>query len=239
MTEKYPIFIFLHGMGERGTIYDNEYQLLHGGQIHQQKVDDGTFDGFLFYPQSTDGTFAGSFPLYNDIIDSLVQYNKGDVDRVILSGLSGGGQADYEYMNAYPKIFAGVLPISAAKTDYFPQLHNYITIPIWLTNGGQDTNPAPGVVTELIDSFRAQGGLIKQTFYPPQGHGVWNSFWSEPDYFPYLPLQHKANPLVYFQHNEFCSNDPVGARLGLQPGFYAYEWQKTVLLLIPPHLANL
>ena len=224
--KKYPIFIFLHGMGERGTIYDNEYQLLHGGQIHQQKVDDGTFDGFLFYPQSTDGTFAGSFPLYNDIIDSLVQYNKGDVDRVILSGLSGGGQADYEYMNAYPKIFAGVLPISAAKTDYFPQLHNYITIPIWLTNGGQDTNPAPGVVTELIDSFRAQGGLIKQTFYPPQGHGVWNSFWSEPDYFPYLPLQHKANPLVYFQHNEFCSNDPVGARLGLQPGFYAYEWQK-------------
>src|SRR3982750_3330249 len=44
--KKYPLFIFLHGLGERGDIYDNEYQLLHGGQTHADKVNNGTFDGF-------------------------------------------------------------------------------------------------------------------------------------------------------------------------------------------------
>ena len=63
------------------------------------------------------------------------------------------------------------------------------------------------------------------------GHGVWNVFWNEPVYFPYLPQQHKANPLVYYQHSEFCSNEPVNARLALQPGFYDYEWDKNGILI--------
>lgn len=45
--KKYPMLIFLHGLGERGTVYDNEYQLRHGGQQHAQRVNDGSFDGFL------------------------------------------------------------------------------------------------------------------------------------------------------------------------------------------------
>src|SRR5438105_7373048 len=31
--KKYPMLIFFHGLGEAGNIYDNEYQLYHGGQI--------------------------------------------------------------------------------------------------------------------------------------------------------------------------------------------------------------
>ena len=27
--KKYPVFVFLHGLGERGDIYDNEYQKYH------------------------------------------------------------------------------------------------------------------------------------------------------------------------------------------------------------------
>ncbi len=224
--KKYPIFIFFHGLGERASIYDNEYQLLHGGLLHAQKVNDGTYDGFLVYPQSTSGAFSGYFPAINAFIDSLVASAKGDADRLLVSGLSGGSQANFEYINLFPQRVASLLPISAAKTDYYSQLVNYLTVPIWITNGGLDNNPAPGIVNVLIDSFRRQGGLIKQTLWPTQGHGVWNSFWGLADYFPYLSLQHKANPLVYFQRSEFCSNQPVAARLALQPGFFAYEWEK-------------
>ncbi len=45
----YPIFVFFHGKGEKGTIYDNEYQLYHGGQLHMNAVDNGQFDGYLLY----------------------------------------------------------------------------------------------------------------------------------------------------------------------------------------------
>src|SRR5260221_9303250 len=43
----YPVFVFLHGLGEYGTIYDNELTLIHGGQSHAQAVNDSLFDGFL------------------------------------------------------------------------------------------------------------------------------------------------------------------------------------------------
>ena len=29
--KKYPMLVFFHGLGETGSIYDNEYQLYHGG----------------------------------------------------------------------------------------------------------------------------------------------------------------------------------------------------------------
>jgi hypothetical protein len=54
------------------TIYDNEYQLLHGGQLHAQKVNDGTFDGFLVYPQSTTGNSQDYFTRINTLIDTLI-----------------------------------------------------------------------------------------------------------------------------------------------------------------------
>ena len=38
----YPSIILLHGLGESGNVWDNEYQLLNGGQYHAQKIDDGT-----------------------------------------------------------------------------------------------------------------------------------------------------------------------------------------------------
>ena len=43
--KKYPMLIFWHGLGEKGSIYDNEYQLFHGGQFFTSSVNNGTFDG--------------------------------------------------------------------------------------------------------------------------------------------------------------------------------------------------
>jgi hypothetical protein len=51
----YPIYVFFHGEGEAGTVYDNEYQMFHGGQTVRDWIDAGTYDGFAFYYQSTNG----------------------------------------------------------------------------------------------------------------------------------------------------------------------------------------
>src|SRR6185369_2808786 len=42
----------------------------------------------------------------------------------------------------------------------------------------------------------------------------------------FMNESHKANPLVYFQHNQFCPDSAVNARLGITAGFFAYEWSK-------------
>lgn len=224
--KKYPVFVFLHGLGEPGPVYDNELHLVHGGQYHAQSVDNGKFDGFLLYPQSASGYLQSYGPTINDLLDSLVKHVKADIDRVTIGGLSAGGQAVWDIEQTYPKYYAYATPISAARNENVPNMNAALSIPIWISNGGQDAAPAPSSVTYVIDQFKALGGNIVQSFYPAGGHGIWNNFWNEPDYFPSLVRAHKANPLVHFQRNQFCPSDPVSAKMQLQAGFNAYEWSK-------------
>ncbi|MEJ7626044.1 MAG: LamG-like jellyroll fold domain-containing protein [Ferruginibacter sp.] len=224
--KKYPLFIFLHGYGESGTIHDNELSMAHGALIHAEKANNGEYDGFLLYPQSTTPTVQGYFPYIASLIDSLIKHVKVDEDRVLESGLSGGGQATWEFLTSYAKKFCAAVPICGARDSYINDFPNYITVPIWTSNGGQDNNPTPYTVTNVINNYRALGGNIQQTFFPDLGHFVWNDFWNVPSYWPFLSANHKANPLVFFQRTQFCPSEIINVKLGLQDGFFAYEWQK-------------
>lgn len=224
----YPAIVFLHGLGEPGPVYDNEFHLVHGGQTHAQKINDGTFDGFMIYPQSQSGYLQSYFPLIKELLDSMVKYVKLDLDRVHVGGLSSGGQAtwDFPQQEQYAKIAASIEPISAAQYEDVNYFASHIHVPVFLANGGQDVAPYPSTVTDIINSYRNLGGYIEQAFFPEQGHGAWNAFWADPRYWPFINGQHKANPLVYFQHDKFCPNEAVNAKLGIQQGYYAYEWSK-------------
>ena len=222
----YPMLLFLHGLGEYAPIYDNELQLLHGGQLHAQAVNNGTYDGFLLYPQSNSGYLQAYLGSMLDLMDSLAKYVKLDIDRVTLSGLSSGGQASWDFIQSNSERWASLMPISAARENDIPYISSYITVPVWMSNGGLDNNPSPGTATDVYNTYKSLGGNITQSFYPNSGHGVWNNFWAEPGYFTALNAAHKANPLVYFQHNQFCPTENVSVKLQVQPGFNAYEWDK-------------
>ncbi len=113
--KKYPLFVFFHGLGETGTIYQNEKQLLHGGQFFRDKVDNGTFDGYLLYPQSGGFWGAGQFDLVREIIDYMIVNNKVDPFQIIDNGLSAGGAATWEMLFRHPTYFAAALPMSDAQ----------------------------------------------------------------------------------------------------------------------------
>lgn len=227
-AKKYPIFVFFHGLGERGTKYDNEYSMFHGGQAHMNAVDQGKFDGFLLYPQNQTGYFGQS---YYDAIEELInnffrpQLNV-DPYRVIVDGLSAGGSATWDFMRNKSKMVAGLLPISAATSDLINTVNTWKYTPIWWFQGGVDPNPPPAVAQSIYDQAIAVGANVKLRIYPGQGHGVWGQAWAEADYFPFLSRVHKANPWPLFGRTEFCPGDPVNITLGLTPGFNQYEWRK-------------
>lgn len=225
--KKYPCFIFLHGLGEWAEIHDNELQLVHGGQTHAQHVDNGDFDGYLIYPQSSSGWLGAYRTTILDLMDSLTLHYKMDENRVIISGLSSGGQTTWDYLLANPERFANVADISARNpTPGLDWVKDVLSIPAWVANGGKDTGPYPESITDIVNKYNELGGDIKQSFYPNSGHGVWDYFWAEPGYFQFLADANKTQPVVKFHHNEFCPNVPIKAVLILQPGFYQYEWQK-------------
>jgi len=220
----YPIFVWFHGEGESGNAWNNEQQLYWGGQLFMDSVLNGSMDAFLLYDQTSNGYQGPVVSQVTSILDSLAKYCKVDEARIWLNGLSSGGQSEFTFMGAAPKYVTIAPIISAARPDFYPTIPKYIHIPMWLFNGGTDNNPAPAEATALIDTIRALGGYIKQTFYPTLGHGVWTNAWADPGFFPFIKSGYQSNPLCYFQITNFCPGQTVSARLGLTAGFYAYQW---------------
>ena len=150
---------FFHGVGERGSIYDNEYQLYHGGQVHMNKVDNGSYDGFLLYPQSVSGYFTGTQEqtLVELIQNVLVSQAQVDPFRVSVDGLSAGGAETWDCLMYYAKSFAAFLPISDAEYKYQPFIVQNKWSPIWLFQGALDNNPPP-VRARILQSTAIQAG---------------------------------------------------------------------------------
>ena len=225
--KKYPIFIFFHGKGEGGGIYDNEYSLYHGGGKFCAAVDNGKFDGFILVPQNTTGYFnAGHYSFVKQILDTLIASNKLDVNRIFVDGLSAGGSSTWEFMFAYPNLVAGFLPISGCQIAYKDQVNTFKYIPLWIFQGGLDNNPHPNTTAQVMTADSLAGGNWKETLYPTGGHGIWNNAWDETDFWPWINRQNKTNPWPKAGHNEFCPGETVNCTLGLTAGFDGYEWRK-------------
>lgn len=231
----YPLFIFFHGLGESGNenIYDNEYQLFHGGQRHRDSVNSGAFDGFLLYPQNQYGFFG---PAQYDALAELIQnflvpQNKVDINRIYTNGLSAGGTATWEFTIRYPTLVAAALPISAASSTFQSSANSLKFIRIWHFQGGLDKNPDTSLSRQLGNAILNVGGAYTYTKYPTRGHSCWNDAWSEKDFYPFMLRAHKANPVPLFGKYEFCQGEAVNVTLGLSPGFSAYEWRKNGVVI--------
>ena len=235
VNKKYSLMLFFHGAGEpgcpaNGGLYNDEKQLLNGGQFFRDVVDNNKFDGFLLYPQVVVGNDCSSaWPTAYDspllaLLDSLTKYARTDPDRLFVNGLSDGGRQTWRFARTYPQRIASIGPssMSAMTSDLGSMIH----IPVWFATGGKDSNPSPAAAQSTLTVFTNLGGNIRYTLYPDLGHSVWNQHWAEPDYIPFMNLAHKANPLVFFQRYDWCPGSPISAKLGLTAGFYAYEWQK-------------
>lgn len=238
INKKYPVMLFLHGAGEVGCpsnngVYNNEKQLYLGAALFRDFVNNNLFDGFLLYPQMVNAegcwgswgtTASANFSAVIGIIDSLAKYARADIDRVLCNGLSGGGYGAWRIADAFPQRIARIIPSAAAGSTN--NRNNFVHIPIWFATGGKDPDPTPAQADYSFNRMKEIGADIRYTRYPELGHAVWYAHWREPDYPAAMNNMHKANPLVFFQRNEFCENEAINARLGITHGFYAYEWQK-------------
>ena len=228
LTKKYPIIVFWHGIGEKGGKYDNEYQLFHGGQVHDQRIASGAYDGFLLYPQNQFGYWGDTqYDYVNELINNFfVPQLNVDPFRVMVNGLSGGGAATWDFLFRFPKLVAGATPISAAADTYDNNIQTWKWTSVWHFQGGVDKNPPPQIAQGIAATAASVGANYKLKIYPTMGHGIWNTVWNETDYFPFMMRQYKSNPWALYGQTAFCPGTPINAVLGLTAGFDEYQWRK-------------
>ncbi|HEY2725870.1 MAG TPA: PA14 domain-containing protein, partial [Parafilimonas sp.] len=229
--KKYPMMVFFHGLGETGSIYDNEYQLYHGGDVFSAAVDNGSFDGYILCMQSQGFWGTGQYQYITEIIDYMVANNKLDPFRVSDNGLSAGGQGTWEMLLDHPTYICASTPMSSVSIGYKDDVDELKYTPIWLFQGGLDGAPAPPTAQQVRDAFLNAGGDFTYTEYPDLGHGVWDRVWTEPDFYPFLLRGYSSNPWPLFERTEFCAGDTINVTLGLASGFDAYQWRKNGVLI--------
>lgn len=223
-TQKYPVILFFHGAGETGS--DNNKQLVHGAQTHMNAVTNGTFPGFLIYPQNV----AGGDNKAGALIRKLLQTLPIDQNRIYVHGLSNGAKWAWDFLLNNPELVAAAAPMSGILGDQV-KTEDLLYTPLRLAQGGLDSNPAPHYTQTIVDYYAEEGGHLQYFLFPQLGHGTWNTMYALPDFFSWFLSKKKNQILVRYDKNEICPGDPINVDMGFSPDFLGYEWYKDGVLI--------
>ena len=168
----FPLILFLHGAGERGT--NNTAQVTSHIQGLIDRTELGSSAAYLIAPQCPLNQSWLNTPLRLalDLTDQFIATHNVDPTRVYITGLSMGGFGTFEAIVNRPGMFAAAVPMSGGGN---PSLANaYAQVPIWSFHGGADTTVPPSSSRNTISAIQNAGGTKERyTELAGQGHVIW------------------------------------------------------------------
>ncbi|MEO6404709.1 MAG: prolyl oligopeptidase family serine peptidase [Ferruginibacter sp.] len=204
--QKYPLVIFLHGSGERGT--DNEAQLKWGVMNFASDKMMIAHPAIVIAPQcppnmswdnitenrSTREIHIKTSPsksmvLTIALIQQLIKTMPIDTNRIYITGLSMGGYGTYDAIERYPHLFAAAVPVCGAGD--ISKASVIAHIPIWVFHGAEDPAVSPIYSSDMVIALQKAGSRPGFTLYPGVGHFSWLAAYSDASMFDWLFKQHK------------------------------------------------
>jgi predicted peptidase len=183
--KRWPLILFLHGMGERGS--DVNLVKKHGlAKILDEKPD---FPFVVLSPQCPLGTFwTHELDALNALLDEALKLYVVDKKRVYLTGLSMGGYGTWFLALSRPERFAAVAPIcGGGDPDQACRLRD---VPVWVFHGSKDTIVRPAESRLMVKALKNCGGNVRLTMYPGVGHDSWTQTYDNPELYTWF-LQHR------------------------------------------------
>lgn len=185
--KRWPLVLFLHGAGQRGTDPDaiKIWGLPHRIEAGEQ---------FPFIAVSPQCPEASSWDRQLEALDALMEHMKMnysiDEDRIYMTGLSMGGYGTWDYAMVHPELFAAIAPVAGGAT--YPELVGVLAdMPIWAFHGAKDTAVPASESRMLVDMLKELGGNIRFTLYPDAGHEVCSLAYEEKELYEWLLSQSK------------------------------------------------
>ena len=203
---KYPLVIFLHGSGERGS--DNEAQLKWGVMNFATDQNMALHPAIVVAPQcpekmawsnETRGKVAGELTLNAEpskpmrqvigLIRQLITTMPVDTTRIYITGLSMGGFGTYDALERYPELFAAAVPVCGGGD--ISKVAAFAHIPLWIFQGAEDPAVDPIYALNMLEALTRAGAHPGFTQYPEVGHFSWIGAYSDPAMMDWLFRQHK------------------------------------------------
>lgn len=208
-TKMYPLVLFLHGAGERGS--DNKKQLIHGSKLFLMpevrrdypaivvipqcdsldfwsnvrfKVNDTTKKWEFEFQENGEPTKAMSLLL--EWLPALEKQYPSQPQQRYVMGLSMGGMGTFEIVRRKPGYFAAAVPICGGahpKTAVAMKKTDF-----WIFHGQKD-DVVPWQFSEImVNAFTDmyERPEVEFTLYPDANHNSWDKAFAEPDLLPWL-----------------------------------------------------
>ncbi len=200
--QKYPLLIFLHGSGERGS--DNEAQLKWGAMNFATDQNMMLHPAFVIVPQCPEKMQWSNFSRTNMVLDptpskpmelliglihQAVKTLPVDTNRIYITGLSMGGFGTYDAIERYPGLFAAAVPVCGAGDT--SKAKTIAHIPIWIFHGAEDPNMNPKYPLDMLLALTNAGAHPGFTQYPSVGHFSWLGAYSDALMLEWLFKQHR------------------------------------------------
>jgi poly(3-hydroxybutyrate) depolymerase len=191
----YPLILFLHGAGERGS--DNEAQLDNDANGAMHLLDDDHLAQqpvFMIAPQCFTNGWWGGAPLDTAIaiVDQISAQYHIDPDRVYATGLSMGGMGTWSAVTSQPDRFAAAVPMSGNDNGSAVPASVVSAIPFWFFHAADDGTVGVGGSDNLVAALRNAGASTIYTRYDSGGHVIWPVAYTHPLLFSWLVAQKRG-----------------------------------------------
>lgn len=199
---KYPLVIFLHGSGERGS--DNEAQLKWGVQnfatdknmvehpaivIAPQCPLNQSWSNFTRPDMKLQSTPSKPMQLVIELIKQLETKMPIDTNRIYITGLSMGGYGTFDAIERYTNLFAAAVPVcGGGDVSLAPTIAH---LPIWMFHGSEDPAVKTIYSVDMNAALMKAGAHPGLTIYPETGHFSWLAAYSDEHMMNWLFRQHK------------------------------------------------
>ncbi|MES1222120.1 MAG: PHB depolymerase family esterase, partial [Bacteroidota bacterium] len=182
-TKKYPLLVFLHGVGELGNGTTDLPRLV--GNAVPRLLDQKSFPA-QFTVNGANYSFIVINPQFkawpqpsdvNAMIDYALSHYRIDESRIYVAGLSMGGGSTWDYAIAYASRVAAVVPICGASWPSKDQLGAIAkaNLPVWGFHNTDDGTVSVNTTISNIDNVNSFSPAIlaKKTIWATGGHDAW------------------------------------------------------------------
>ena len=208
--QKYPLVLFLHGAGERGS--DNQAQLTHGSMMFTNPVNREKYPAIVIFPQCPKDYFwsferrpegkleANSFPVnytiasimqaVKNLLDKYIADGSVDTDRIYVIGLSMGGMGTFDIVCRFPDVFAVAIPIcGGVNPERLKDAAGKVKFRIY-HGDKDDTVPVENSRKAYLalKEYAAEVDLIE---FVGCNHNSWDPAFNQPDFLSWLFSQKK------------------------------------------------
>ncbi len=205
---RWPVILFLHGAGERGTDGLVQTNVGLGPAIRRAPV---RFPAIVVFPQvPPDSQWVGT-PA-DAALAALAQTTKEyhtDPARVYLTGLSMGGHGTWYLAYRHPELFAAIAPLCGWVVDMdrfrgsvpvvpadsgaaLPALGRRLgKLPIWIFHGEVDEAVPVSGSREPAAALKAASADVRYTEFLGLNHNVWDGVYASEEFTRWLFAQRR------------------------------------------------